>query len=272
MEENITLIEKLLGKIADYLPTLGSAVLLLIIGLVIKKIVLSVMNKGLGRSRLDKTIHGFIRSAADILMMILIIITVLATLGIPMASIIAVLSTAGLAIGLALQNSLSNVAGGFIILFSHPFKAGDYISAAGVEGTVEEITVINTKITTVDNKAVYIPNGTLAGATVTNYTHEDRRRVDITFSVSYEDDFRKAVEVIHDVCKNHPKVLSDPAPFVRVTALALSSVDIVSRSWVNSADYWDVYFDITEQVKAALDENNITIPYNHINVHNITEE
>lgn len=271
MKDNITLIEKLLDKLVDYLPTLGSAALLLLIGLIVKKIVLSILNKGLERSRLDKTIHGFVRSATDILITILIIIIVLSTMGIPMTSIIAVLSTAGLAIGLALQNSLSNVAGGFIILFSHPFKAGDYISAAGVEGTVEEITVINTKITTIDNKAVYIPNGTLAGATVTNYTGEGLRRVDLTFSVSYEDDSQKAVAVIAEVCKNHPKILSDPAPFVRVIALGSSSVDIVSRSWVSSADYWDVYFDLVEQVKAAFDENHITIPYNHINVHSIKD-
>lgn len=271
MEEKITLFEKLIDKLADYLPTLGSAALLLLIGLIVKRIVLSVLKKGLSRSRMDKTIHGFIKSAADILMTILIIIIVLSTMGIPMTSIIAVLSTAGLAIGLALQNSLSNVAGGFIILFSRPFKAGDYISAAGVEGTVEEITVINTKITTVDNKAVYIPNGTLAGATVTNYTHEKLRRVDLTFSVSYEDDPQKAIDVIAEVCKNHPKVLSDPAPLVRIISLASSSVDIVSRTWVNSPDYWDVYFDLIEQVKASLDENNITIPYSHINVHNIKD-
>lgn len=271
MEDNITIIEKLLDDIVDYLPTLGSAALLLLIGLIVKKIVLSVLGRGLDKSRLDKTIHGFIRSAADVLITILIIIIVLSTMGIPMTSIIAVLSAAGLAISLALQNSLSNVAGGFIILFSHPFKAGDYISAAGVEGTVEEITVINTKITTIDNKAVYIPNGTLAGATVTNYTSEGMRRVDLTFSVSYEDDSGKAVSVIMNVCKNHPKVLSEPAPFVRVIALASSSVDIVSRTWVSSADYWDVYFDLIEQVKAAFDENNITIPYSHINVHNIKD-
>lgn len=271
MEDNITILEKLLEDIVDYLPTLGSAALLLLVGLIIRKIVLSILNRGLERSRLDKTIHGFIRSAADILITILITIIVLSTMGIPMTSIIAVLSAAGLAISLALQNSLSNVAGGFIILFSHPFKAGDYISAAGVEGTVEEITVINTKIKTIDNKAVYIPNGTLAGATVTNYTHEQLRRVDLTFSVSYEDDSDKAVSVIMDVCKNHPKVLSDPAPLVRIIALASSSVDIVSRTWVSSADYWDVYFDLIEQVKAAFDENNITIPYNHLNVHSIKD-
>ncbi|MGN1415296.1 MAG: mechanosensitive ion channel family protein [Oscillospiraceae bacterium] len=271
MEDNITIIEKLLDDLVDYLPTLGSAALLLLIGLIVKKIVLSILNRGLEKSRLDKTIHGFVRSAADILITILIVIIVLSTMGIPMTSMIAVLSAAGLAISLALQNSLSNVAGGFIILFSHPFKAGDYISAAGVEGTVEEITVINTKITTIDNKAVYIPNGTLAGATVTNYTHEQLRRVDLTFSVSYEDDPQKAIAVISEVCKNHPKVLSEPAPLVRIIELASSSVDIVSRTWVNSADYWDVYFDLIEQVKAAFDENNITIPYNHINVHNIKD-
>ncbi len=267
----MTFLELLPGKLADYLPTLGSALLLLIAGLAVRKIVLSLLRRTLSRSKLDKTVHGFVTNAADAVITALVVIIVLSTLGIPMTSIIAVFSAAGLAVGLALQNSLANVAGGFIILISKPFKAGDYISAAGSEGTVDEITMLTTKIVTVDNKAVYIPNGTLAGATVTNFTREKLRRVDITFGISYESDSEKALKLIKEVISGHDKALSEPVPVVRIISLGESSVDIVSRVWVNSEDYWDVYFDLIEQVRAAFDQNDIVIPYKQLVIRRETD-
>lgn len=264
---DIGLFESLLERIKDFLPTLGYAILLLVIGLVIRKIMLSLMRKSVQKSRLDKTVHSFLLSAVNVILTMFIIIIVLSVLGIPTASIIAVFSAAGLAIGLALQNSLSNVAGGFIILLSNPFKAGDYISAAGSEGTVDEITILTTKIKTPDNKDIYIPNGTLAGATVTNYTRESLRRTDLLFGISYSADSAAAIQIIEDVISAHKKALSDPAPTVRIIALSESSVDITVRVWVKSEDYWEVYFDLVEQVKAALDENGIEIPFKNITVH-----
>lgn len=261
------LIEALLKKLTDFLPTLGSALLILIIGMLIRKITLSVMKKAVSKSRLDKTVHSFLISAVNVLLIAFILIIVLSVLGIPTASIIAVFSAAGLAIGLALQNSLSNVAGGFIILLSDPFKAGDYISAAGSEGTVEEITILTTKIKTPDNKDIYIPNGTLSGATITNYTREKMRRVDMIFGISYSSDSAAAIQIINGILDAHKLTLSDPAPTVRIISLSESSVDITVRVWVNSEDYWTVYFDLTEQIKSAFDENGIEIPFRNITVH-----
>lgn len=263
--------EKMLDKFVDYLPTLLTALAIFIIGSLINKAMQSLTMKALGKSRLDKTVHGFIKSAVHIVILAFTIIIALSTLGIPMTSIIAAVSAAGLAIGLALQGSLSNVAGGFIVLFSKPFKAGDYISVAGVEGTVEEITILSTKITTVDNKAIYVPNGTVSGSTIVNFSREPLRRVDLSFGISYDDDYHKAIKIIENVISKHEKALKDPAPTVRVGELGASSVNITTRIWTNSADYWDVYFDIIEQVKTAFDENDITFPYNQIYVHGISK-
>ena len=259
--------QKLLDKFLDYLPTLVTALVIYIVGCIIDKAVLKLLKAGLEKSRIDRTIHGFIRSVVHIGIMIFTVIITLSTLGIPMTSIIAVLSAAGLAIGLALQNSLSNVAGGFIILFSKPFKVGDYISVGGTEGVVKEITIISTEIITLDNKTVFIPNGSLSGSTVTNFTREPLRRVDLTFCVAYEEDFRRAIKVIEKTVEKHEKTLQTPAPTVRVAELAESSVNITTRVWCKTADYWDVFFDLTEQVKTAFDEEKITIPFNQIDVH-----
>lgn len=265
------LFETLLKKLTDFLPTLGSALLVFIVGMLVRKITLSVMKKAAGKSRFDKTVNSFLISAVNVLMTAFILIIALSVLGIPMTSIIAVFSAAGLAIGLALQDSLSNVAGGFIILLSDPFKAGDYISAAGSEGTVDEITILTTKIVTPDNKDIYIPNGTLSKATVTNYTREKLRRVDLIFGISYSSDSTAAMEIINGILAAHALTLSDPAPTVRIITLNESSVDITVRVWTRSENYWTVYFDLTEQIKAAFDENGIEIPFRNITVHSSAE-
>ncbi len=259
-------LQKIIDKLTDLLPQLISAVLIYIAGRIVDKIVLKLLENGFKRSKLDKTVHGFIKSAVHILILCFTIIIALSTLGIPMTSIIAAVSAAGLAIGLALQNSLSNVAGGFIVLFSKPFRAGDYIAAGGVEGTVQEISIINTKIMTVDNKAVYIPNGTLSGATITNYTHEKTRRVDMIFGISYGDDYKKAIDIVKKVISQNSKILASPVPEVRVNELGSSSVNLIAKAWVAPADYWDVYYWLNENVKSAFDENGITIPFTTVTV------
>ena len=266
---SLSFFEKLGQKFLDFLPTLLSALVIFIVGLIIDKIVIKLLKGLLNKSRIDRTVHGFIRSLAHILMMILTFIITLSILGIPMTSIIAVISAAGLAIGLALQNSLSNVAGGFVILLSKPFKVGEYISINGVEGTVKEITMAATEITTLDNKAVFMPNGSVASSTVINYTREPFRRVDLVFSVAYEEDFRRAEKIIADVASKHEKILKTPPPQIRVLELAESSVNITARVWVKCADYWDVYFDLNEQVKTAFDSEMIVIPFNQLDVHNV---
>lgn len=263
---------KLWSNFVDYLPTLLIAIVVYIIGCIINKIIMRILSKGLERSRIDKTVHGFLKSLVRVALLCIILIIVLSILGIPMTSIIAVVGSAGIAIGLALQNSLSNIAGGVIVLMGKNFRVGDYVSINGTEGTVREITIFATNIISVDNKSIYIPNGTVSNATIINYTREKTRRVDHVMSISYNNDAKKAISVISDVIKENTKILSDPEPFVRISAFSASSIDIVVRVWVNSSDYWDVYFALLEDFKEAFDKNGIVIPYNQLDVHIVDNE
>ncbi|MGN0554146.1 MAG: mechanosensitive ion channel family protein [Oscillospiraceae bacterium] len=263
---------KLWSNFVDYLPTLLIAIVVYIVGCIINKIIMRILSKGLERSRIDKTVHGFLKSLVRVALLCIILIIVLSILGIPMTSIIAVVGSAGIAIGLALQNSLSNIAGGVIVLMGKNFRVGDYVSINGTEGTVREITIFATNIISVDNKSIYIPNGTVSNATIINYTREKTRRVDHVMSISYNNDAKKAISVISDVIKENTKILSDPEPFVRISAFSASSIDIVVRVWVNSSDYWDVYFALLEDFKEAFDKNGIVIPYNQLDVHIVDNE
>ncbi len=263
---DLTFIEMLWDKFLGFLPTLGIACILLIVGLLIKKAVIGVTRKALERGKFDRTVTGFAVSACDVAITALVVIIVLSTLGIPMTSIIAVFTAAGLAVSLALQNSLSNVAGGFIILTTKPFKSGEYISAAGIEGTVDEISILTTKIITVDNKDIFVPNGTLASAAVTNYTREGKRRVDYVFPVSYKDDYKKAESIILKTVSKLPDIMQDPAPFVKLSSFGANTVSLECRVWTSTDKYWDVYYDIIESVKNAFDENDLTVPYQRVEV------
>lgn len=265
--------EGLWKSILSAVPTLIFAVLVLILGLIATRVSVKLVSKGLDKVKaskknsLDDTVVKFVKQVVKIVLYILLATIVLSILGIPSSSIIAVIGTAGVAIGLALQGSLSNVAGGFVLMVTKPFKIGDYISVSGVEGTVEQISILHTQLVTGSNQAVFIPNGTAVGATIINNSAKDKRRVDLTFSISYEDDFAKAQAVIMQVLKSQPKVLADPAPLVRMSEHAASAIIIAVRPWCKTADYWDVYFDTTEKVRAAFIENNISIPYDQLDVH-----
>lgn len=259
--------EQLLNGFLAYLPSLIAAVVILVVGLLLSKLILALMSKGMKRAAADLTVSKFMHSLVKIALYILTATIVLAILGVPMTSIIAVIGTAGVAIGLALQDSLSNVAGGFNILLTKPFRVGDYIEANGTEGTVEMISIWYTLLMTYDNKAVFIPNGEIVKSRVTNYTYNKQRRIDLTFSVSYKADIDKAVEVLKKTAAANPKILSDPPTDVCVSALGESAVEIACRPWVKTEDYWQVYFDLTLSVKKALDENGIEIPYNQLDVH-----
>ncbi len=259
------------GKVLlGYLPTVILAIVIFIAGKIVAKIILGVADKAMGRSHIDETAQSFLKSLMSIVLTAFVIVIALSTLGIPMTSIITAIGAAGVAVGLALQNSLSNVAGGFIILFTKPFGKGDYITTNGIEGVVDDIKILSTKLITVDNKIIYIPNGMVSAGTITNFSREEKRRVDLTFSVSYEQDFKKAVKVIHDVIGAHKLVLKDDEPFARVSSLSASSVDISVRAWTKTENYWDVYFDLIEQIKTAFDKNGIVIPYSKLDV-NIKE-
>lgn len=254
-----------------YLPTVVIAVLIYIAGKILTKILMHIIDKAMGRSHIDQTAQGFLKSLISIVLSAFVIVIALSALGIPMTSIITAIGAAGVAVGLALQNSLSNVAGGFIILFTKPFGKGDYIVTNGIEGTVDDIKIMSTTLKTIDNKVVYIPNGMVSSGTVTNFSREEKRRVDLVFSVSYEQDFHKAVNIIHDVMNAHELVINDGEPFARVSALSASSVDITVRAWTKTENYWTVYFDLIEQIKTAFDKNGIEIPYSKLDV-NIKEK
>ena len=265
--------EGLWKSILGAVPTLIFAIVVLILGLIVTRVSVKLVSKGLDKVKaskknsLDDTVVKFVKQVVKIALYILLATIVLSILGIPSSSIVAVIGTAGVAIGLALQGSLSNVAGGFVLMVTKPFKIGDYIAVSGVEGTVEQISILHTQLVTGSNQAVFIPNGTAVGATIINNSAKDKRRVDLTFSISYEDDFAKAQAVIMQVLKSQPKVLADPAPLVRMSEHAASAIIIAVRPWCKTADYWDVYFDTTEKVRAAFIENNISIPFDQLDVH-----
>ena len=188
-------------------------------------------------------------------------------MGIEMTSLIAVLSVFGIALSLAIQGSLSNLAGGIQVLASKPFKAGDYIEAGSLSGSVVEVGLVYTKLCTPDNKIISIPNGTISGQTIVNYNTQAQRRVDLTFNTSYEDKPGEVIACIKAVAAAHPKALSEPVPFARLSAYRDSSVEYTMRVWCATADYWDLYFDLLEQVGAAFEERGIELTYNHLNIH-----
>lgn len=264
-------LEKILNGIVGFLPTLLLAIVIYIVGAFVNKAILKLFAKGTERSRMDQTVKKFLSSVIKIVITALVLIIVLTVLGIPMTSIITVLGTAGVAVGLALKDSLANVAGGVILLINQNIKVGNYVEIGSYSGTVEEISILFTKLSTPDNKDVYIPNGVAATSAIINYSSEGSRRVDMVFGISYDNDHRKAVAAITDVVEAHPLVLNDPAPFVRLSELGASSLNITVRVWAKSEDYWTVYFDLIEQVKERFDKENIVIPYNQLDVHMINE-
>ncbi len=249
------------------IPTILLALLVLVIGSLLCKLSVKLIAKGMEHANADITVAKFVKQCVKIALYVLLIIIVLSILGIPTTSVITVIGTAGVAIGLALQDSLSNVAGGFILLLTKPFRIGDYISVNGVEGTVAQIAILHTRLNSGSNQAIVIPNSQAATATIINNSANNTRRVDMKFSIAYENDYDHARQVILDVLAANPKVLADPEPTVRMLEHGASAIIIVTRPWCATEDYWDVYFSTMEQVRAAFIENNISIPYDQLDVH-----
>jgi len=230
------------------------------------KWLMKILNRILKKSDSDITLVKFVNSFVKIALKILLLVTIVIILGVPSTSFIAILGAAGLAVGLALQGSLSNFAGGVLILIFRPFNIGDYIEAGGFGGTVQAIQILYTVLLTPDNKRIVIPNGNLSNNSVINYSTEEIRRVDLKFGVSYDSDITKVKEVINQICENHELVLKEPEPFIRVISHGDSSVDFVVRPWVEKEDYWTVFYDMQEMVKEEFDKNGIEIPYPHMDV------
>lgn len=267
-EETQEAFETLVGAIKGLdLWHIATIVLLLLACMVVMKVLLRLLDRAFRRLEVEKSLHTFVRAALRVFLWIITICLVLGYIGIPMTSLIAVLSVLGLAITLAVQGSLSNLAGGIQVLVSKPFKADDYIEVGSVGGTVAEVGLVYTKLRTIDNKIISIPNGQISGEKIVNYSTEEKRRVDLTFNTSYDDAPERVTACIRDVIGAHPKAFFTPEPFVRVSAYQASSVEYTVRVWCATEDYWALYFDLLEQVKAAFDRAGIEMTYNHLNVH-----
>ena len=246
-----------------YAPKVITALLILFIGLYAIKIIIKSSRKLMQKRGVDITLQKFLGNLIGWILKVLLFITVISQLGVATTSFAAIIAAAGLAIGLALQGSLGNFAGGVLIMIFKPIKIGDFIEAQGESGTVKEIEIFTTKLNTPDNKEVIIPNGALSNGNIVNYSTEATRRVDFTFGVGYDSDIRKTKEIIFDVINNHPLILKEPATAVNLSELADSSINFFTRAWVKKEDYWTVKFDVMEQTKEALDAAGIDIPYPH---------
>lgn len=266
--ENVSNLFTAIGDfVKGLLPSLGFAVLVFAAGVVVIRLIMKAVGRGMARSKADATAVSFLHSLISAALYVILAVITLSVLGVPMTSIITVIGTVGLAIGLALQNSLSNIAGGFIILFSKPLKVGDFVEFDGIKGTVESIAIFQTKLRRDDGTTVFIPNGKISEAVILNYTETPNRRLDVNVAIGYGDDAERAKALISGILKAHPEVLQDPAPTVRIGKLADSAVEIYVRVWTTHAHYWELYYDLHEQIKAAFDENGVSIPFPQMDVH-----
>ncbi len=248
------------------LRLLIALVLMFISFKVINRIAKRIQKSG-DKGKTDKTLARTFAYIFKIGMKVLVVICLVGFVGIDTSGLAALVVSMGACIGLALNGAVSNLAGGILIILTRPFKVDDFIEAQGFSGTVEDIHITCTKVITGDNKVVYIPNGPLSSGNIVNYSEKDTRRVDFVFSIGYADDFARAREIILDICNDHELVLKEPAPMVRMKEHGSSSINLVTRVWVNSGDYWTVNFDIMEAVKAAFDKEGIEIPFNQLDVH-----
>ena len=260
-----------LSRMVDLGITVGSkilfAVIVLIVGRWIVRRLNKLVNKILTKREVDASLTTFVRSLVSITLNLLLVIVIIGILGIETSSFIALFASAGVAVGMALSGTLQNFAGGVMILLFKPFKVGDFIEAQGQSGTVREIQIFNTILTTADNKVIIIPNGGLSTGLMKNYSKEPTRRVDWEFGIAYGDDYTKAREVLARLLDADSRVLKEPAYFIALTSLGASSVNIVVRAWVNSADYWGVYFDMNEKVYKTFAQENLNIPFPQMDIH-----
>ncbi len=253
---------------------LVTAIVIFFVGKWIVNLVVKGMLKAMQKGDMDITLRRFISNLARMLLMLFVIIAAIHQLGIQTASLIALLGAAGLAVGLALQGSLSNFAAGVLIVLFRPYKVGDWIEGGGVSGAVEEVQILTTVLKTGDNKRVIIPNSQIMGTTITNYSANDTRRVDLVVGVSYGDNLDKVRKELEDLVAADDRILKDPAVTIAVSELADSSVNFVLRPWVKTADYWGVYFDLTEAIKKRFDEVGISIPFpqQDVYIHNVAAD
>ena len=255
-----------------YLIKLITAIAIFVVGQFIAKIIRKIITKILDKRGVDAAVISFIASLVYALVFMVAIIAAISHLGFNTTSLIAIMGAAGLAIGLALQGSLSNFASGVLIISLRPFKSGDFVEVSGIAGIVEEILIFSTTLRTGDNKTVIIPNGAITSGTITNYSTKPTRRIDLIIGVSYDANLAQTKKVLSDVVAKHTLVLKDQDVTIGVSELADNSVNLVVRPWVKSENYWPVYFDLLENIKVALDEAGIEIPYPQLSLHMTKEE
>jgi len=257
----------LVNFVMNYGPKLIGAIITLVIGLWVIKAIVKAIGKAFEKKNIDPSLRPFLISMISALLKIFLVISVLGMIGIQMTSFIAILGAAGLAVGMALSGTLQNFAGGVIILILKPFKVGDFISAQGHTGTVHSIQIFSTILKTLDNVTIIVPNGGLSTGAVTNYSTEATRRVDWTYGIGYGDNIQEARTILNDILNADDRIIKDPAPFVEVSELADSSVNLATRVWVKKEDYWGVYMETMEKVYNAFNEKGINIPFPQMDVH-----
>ena len=259
--------EQISTLIITFGPRLIGAIITLIIGWWIIKLIQKGIRKAFEKRSMEASLKSFLISMISILLKTMLLVSVIGMVGVEMTSFIAILGAAGLAIGMALSGTLQNFAGGVMILLFKPFKSGDFIEAQGYSGIVKEIQIFNTILKTPDNKTIIIPNGGLSTSSMVNYSTEPQRRVDFVFGIAYGDSVDKAKQVLTNLIESDSRILKDPAPFIAVTELADSSVNLVVRVWAQATDYWGIYFDLTEMVYKTFEKEGLNIPFPQMDVH-----
>lgn len=268
--QNVNL-EQVIQQVITFCVDAGKSILLAAIIFIAGRFLISVINRLVAqmmeRRKIDATIQSFLRSFINILLTILLLISVVSALGVNTTSFAALLASAGVAVGMALSGNLQNLAGGLIILLFKPYKVGDYVDAQGVSGTVKEIQIFHTVLVTPDNKIIYVPNGSLSSGSVTNYSLSQLRRVDWTVGVEYGTEIEKVRQTVLDLIKKDGRILTEPAPFIALSALADSSVNITIRVWVKNEDYWGVFFDMNQNIYEVFNREGISFPFPQVTVH-----
>lgn len=258
--------EKTIEKILEYGGNLLMAVVVFAVGMVLIKLALKITEKALGKTRLDKSVHKFVMTATKYTLYIILAVVILTSLKVPTAPLVTVLGACGAAVALALKDSLGNIASGIIILANKPFIRGDVIEVTGITGIVQSIDLLVTTLKTYDNKVITIPNGTITASVLVNYSREEKRRVDLTFTISYDSDIAKAKDVLLAVAESNSDIFADPAPVIGVAEHQDSAILLDLKVWCENSRYYDVRYYLEEQVKLAFDEANITIPYPQMDV------
>ncbi|MBQ8592925.1 MAG: mechanosensitive ion channel [Bacteroidaceae bacterium] len=271
-EEFSTLMNETFVKLVDVGISLGERILGTLLIYLIGRLLIKWINRAFARilekRKVEVSIQTFLKSMVNILLVVLLILAIIGKLGVELTGFAALLASAGVAIGVALSGNLQNFAGGIIILLFRPYKVGDYIEAdTGAAGTVREIQIFHTILVTADNKVVYAPNGAMSGSVITNYSNLDTRRIDFTVSVEYGTDFETVEKTLREIIAADSRIMNTPEPFIKLSALAASSVDVTMRVWVKSSDYWGVYFNMNQQIYAVFNKRNINFPFPQLTIH-----